>query len=157
MAGLTVEKRPFVLYEYLRFFWQRKWRFLVVPLAAIVLTIIAGRLLLYGEKYTGKAVVFTGSIDVKELTDPKNIEARFPDVKNLDIVVPEDQYVQITIKGDNEEEVSRELKRVVSEYSRELERHSQERINVTTKYLRALEARERALQRKVDYYSERVQ
>lgn len=157
VAGLTAEKRPFVLYEYLRFFWQRKWWFLVVPLATIVLTVIAGRLLLQGEKYTGKAVVFTGSIDVKELTDPKNIEAKFPEVKNLDVVVPEEQYVQITVKGDDEQDVSRELKLVVSEYSQELKRHSQERIDVTTKYLHALEERERALQQKVDYYSEQIQ
>lgn len=101
--------------------------------------------------------MFTGSIDVKELTDPKNIEAKFPEAKNLDIVVPEEQYVQIKVKGDNEQAVSRELKHVVSEYSRELERHSQERIDVTTKYLHALEERERALQQKVDYYSKQVQ
>gem|GEM_PF-6780801 len=154
---MTAEKRPFVLYEYLRFFWQRKWWFLIIPLATIVLTVIFGRILLHEEEYTGKAVVFIGSIDVKELTNPKNIKAKFPDVKRLDVVVPEGQYVQITVKGDDEQHVSRELKRVVSEYSQELDRHSQERIDVTTKYLRALEKRERTLQEKVDYYSNQVQ
>jgi hypothetical protein len=158
VAFLAVEKQKFVLYEYLLFFWKKKFWFLIVPLAMALISVLAGQLFLHNKyNYTGQAIIFTGSINQKSLTDPKNIKAKFPDVKNaLDIVVPEEKYVKITLKGDDKTSVQNELRKIVSEYNHELQHHSKQRLDVTNARLHELDGEISFLQRLIKPYNEKL-
>lgn len=156
--GLTAEKQRFVLYEYLRYFWEKKWWFFIIPPATAIVAFLAVQLLLHHTNYTGKAVIFTGSINLKDLTNPDNIMAELPKVQNnVDIVVPEEKYVKITIKGDNEKSVQQDLHTIVADYNEKLQKHSNERLDVTNKYLQALDGRIKALETTINHYDGKLQ
>lgn len=157
VAFLTVEKQKFLFYEYLLFFWKKKFWFLIVPLAMAIISVLVGQLFLHKYNYTGQALIFTGSINLKDLTDPKNIEAKFPHVKNaLDVVVPEEKYVKITLKGDDKTSVQNELRKIVSKYDHELQRHSKQRLDATHTRLHELDGEINVLQQVIKQYGEKL-
>jgi hypothetical protein len=157
VAFLATEKQKFVLYEYLLFFWKKKFWFLFVPLAMALISVLAGHLFLHKYNYTGKAIIFTGSVNLKSLTDPKNIRANLPHVKNkLDIVVTEDKYVKITLKGDDKTSVQNELRKIVSKYNHDLQQHSKQRLDVTNERLHELDEYKEDLQLIVEHYNKKL-
>jgi len=154
---LSAEKQRFVLYEYLLFFWKKKIWFVIIPPVMALVAFLGVQLVLNHAKYTGKAVVFTGSINVSDLTNPDNIMTKFPNVKNsVDVVVPEEKYVKITVKGDDEKSVQSDLHDIVTRYNQELQEHSQQRLDVTNAYLNSLDERIKALQTSIDHYNEKL-
>jgi hypothetical protein len=157
VAFLAGENQKFVLYEYMLFFWKKKVWFLLIPLVTAVISLLIGQLFLHKPAYTGKAVVFTGAVNIKDLTNPENIRAKLPNIKNeLDIVVTEDKYVKITVEGDNKTSVQKELHKVISKYNDQLQQHSQQRLEITELYLQSLEERIDVLQKAIKRYNEKL-
>jgi hypothetical protein len=156
VAFLTGEKQKFVFYEYLLFFWKKKFWFLIVPLAMALISVLAGQLFLHKYNYTGQALIFTGSINQKSLTDPKNIEAKFHVKNALDVVVPEEKYIKITLKGDDKTSVQNELRKIVSKYNHELQRHSKQRLDATHTRLHELGDEINHLQQVIKQYDEKL-
>jgi len=158
MVGLlSAEKQRFVLYEYLSYFWKKKIWFVIIPPVMALLVFFGVQLVVNHAKYTGKALVFTGSINVSDLTNPDNIMAQLPPVKNtVDIVVPEEKYVKITVKGNDEKSVQQDLHTIVADYNEKLQRHSKERLDVTNTYLNSLDERAKTLQTLIDRYNEKL-
>jgi hypothetical protein len=155
---LTEEKKRYVLYEYLLFFWKKKWFFVFVPLITAVLVAGAVYMIKKDYKYTGEAIVFTGSIDARYLTNPNNILAKAKEegIKNeLDVFVSEKGHVKFTMKGDSKSQVEAELKNVIENYNQDLQENYQKRLKASTVYLERLEEsvvkKEKALD---DYYQD---
>ncbi|MDE3840178.1 hypothetical protein C0966_12560 [Bacillus methanolicus] len=155
---MTEEKKRYVLYEYLLYFWKKKWFFVIVPLITAVLVAGAVYFVKNDYKYTGQAIVFTGSIDARYLTNPKNIMANAMEegIKNeLDVFVSEKGHVKFTMKGDSKSQVEAELKNVIKNYNEDLLENYQKRLDASTVYLERLEEsvvkKEKALD---DYYQE---
>ncbi|HZG59646.1 MAG TPA: lipopolysaccharide biosynthesis protein [Anoxybacillus sp.] len=154
---MSAEKQRFVLYEYLLYFWKKKMMFLIIPPIVVLLTFLGAKLVLDNEKYTGRALVFTGAVNLKGLTNPDNIVAQFPDVKNkLEVFVPEEKYVKFTLKGNDQKSVQQELDRIVTEYNKALQEHSQHRLDTTNTYLNTLDERVKTLNEKIEHYNEKL-
>ncbi|WP_238583532.1 lipopolysaccharide biosynthesis protein [Anoxybacteroides amylolyticum] len=130
---------------------------MIIPPVTALLVFFGVQLVLNHAKYTGKALVFTGSINVSDLTNPDNIMAQLPSVKNtVDIVVPEEKYVKITVKGNDEKSVEQDLRTIVADYNEKLQRHSKERLAVTNTYLSSLDERAKTLQTWIDRYNKKL-
>lgn len=157
VSFLSADKQRFVLYEYLLYFWKKKLLFVIIPPIMALVTFLGVQFVLNHAKYTGKAVVFTGSINLKDLTNPDNIVAKFPDIKNkMDVVVTEEKYVKITVKGDDEKSVQNDLDDIVTRYNKELQEHSQKRLDTTMAYLNSLDERIKTLQTSIEHYNKKL-
>lgn len=152
---MAEEKKKFVLYEYLLYFWDRKWFFVIVPLITTIL--IAGTVyaLKHDNKYTGVALIFTGSITTKDLTDPDNITAKYKDI-NPDVFVTEKSQVKFTVNGNSQAKVQKNLDYITTTFSKELDDNAKMRLDVSKVSLNDLKDRVKALQTSLSMYHEKI-
>ncbi|MGM0973575.1 MAG: hypothetical protein ACQEW2_11930 [Bacillota bacterium] len=148
------ENKRFVLYEYLMYFWKRKHYFLIVPIITMLLVGGAVYFLKKDMPYTGQAVVYTGSVNSPDLTDPENVLAKFDDKdqQNLDVIVSSKNNVKFTKKGDTQEEVKTSLNNITKTYLKELNANYKSRLKASKKNLKNWEKREDALNNAMESY-----
>ncbi|MBG9544692.1 hypothetical protein ABE29_18580 [Cytobacillus firmus] len=150
------EKKRFVLYEYLMYFWKRKQYFLIVPIITMLLVGGAVYFLKKDMPYTGQAVVYTGGVTSPDLTRENNIAARFADEENLEIFVSSKQ-VKFTKKGNSADEVEQSLDRITEEYEDDLIENFEGRIEASEVYLDSLDKRVIVLQKAIASYNEELE
>jgi capsular polysaccharide biosynthesis protein len=142
---VTENKERFVLYEYLSFFWKKKWLFVILPIVALLIGALLS--MLQSANYTGKAIVYTG--DVRGIiTDPEYAQDKYGKlVSNNSLEVKVDQQDQVTfiVKGDDEDEVKEELKTISSKYYKALKQKAKVDIDVTKEGIKMKEERETVL------------
>ncbi|UQD53426.1 hypothetical protein C0971_16410 [Bacillus methanolicus] len=156
---MTEEKKRYVLYEYLLYFWKKKKFFVIVPLITAALVASAVYFVKHDYNYTGQAVVFTGSIDAKYLTNPDNILASADElgIKNkLDVFVSEKGQVKFTMKGDSKSQVEAELKKVVKNYNKDLQDNYKKRLKASMVYLKSLEESVEKTEKLLDDYYQKL-
>ncbi|WP_264739660.1 hypothetical protein [Cytobacillus firmus] len=145
------EKKRFVLYEYLMYFWKRKHYFLIVPIITMLLVGGGVYFLKKDMPYTGQAIVYTGGVTSPDLTREINIAARFPDEENLEIFVSSKQ-VKFTKIGNTENEVKDNLNRVTKKYEADLVENYKGRIETSEVYLDSLVKRVDVLKTAIEKY-----
>lgn len=158
-AELSTQEKRFVLYEYLLFFWSKKWAFLIIPVIMIGLGALASQLFLKETPYQGKATVFTGSIKSKGVTDPEIVESKYKDfvTGGFDAYVARDSYIRLTVNGDNTETIESELNKVTDSLINDLQVQAGLRINNTTNYIATLESRVAVLEQAEEIYEKELQ
>ncbi|MCP1160529.1 hypothetical protein [Bacillus infantis] len=146
------EQKKFVLYEYLLFFWKKKWSFLIIPVIFALLGLAASYVISTDAKYTGNATVFTGSIKLKTLTNPDNIMAKFGEGVDgeIDAFVSSDSYVKIKIKQDDREELEKDLTAMAGKIESALIKEFDFRKEVTEEYRDKLKERAEKLDLSID-------
>jgi ribosome-associated translation inhibitor RaiA len=155
---LAEQKRKFILYEYLLYFWKRKWLFVIVPLITTILIASAIYVLKSNNQYTGTSIVFTGSINARELTDPNNIEAKYNKmIKGLDVFVTEKGLVKITVNGDSEDAVKNNLKMITKAYNNDLHENAEKRLDSSDDLATSLEKRAKALEKSISLYKKKLE
>ncbi|WP_409272340.1 hypothetical protein V1499_21165 [Neobacillus sp. SCS-31] len=151
------EEKKYTLYEYLLYFWKRKWLFVIIPLATAVLIAAAVYILKADSRgYIAEGTVFTGNVNQKELTDPDVIEAKYQDVKGLAINVPERDKVKFTVKAKSKTEAEQVLDQVTKQYFADLAKNAQLRIDITSKQLSWLKRRVDVLDSNLALYNEKL-
>ena len=118
---MAEDKKRFVLYEYLLYFWRRKWFFVIVPLITTIL--VAGAVYVFknNPKYTGTALVSTGGVDKTSLTDDTYLADTYKEYKSLkDVIVPKKGLVKFTVQGDSENQVQKDLDDIVKDFKTKL-------------------------------------
>lgn len=153
---MTEEKKKFILYEYLLYFWDRKWFFLIVPLITTVLIAGAVYALKHDNKYTGESLFSTGSINKADLTDPNNIKAKYNDIKGLDVIVTEKNQVKFTVNGNSRDEVQKNLDHINTTFSKELKDQSNTQLRVSKVTLNDLENGIKDLNSSLSMYQEKL-
>lgn len=155
---LTQEEKRFVLYEYLLFFWKKKLWFVIITIAVMALAAIASQLIIKKSAYEGHAVIFTGSIKSKALTDPQSIEATYGQkMKNsLDVYVSSDAYIKIKVSGNNQQSVTNDLNMITGGISKALDADYKSRYTVTKDYVDALNSRIDDLTKQNVIYREKI-
>lgn len=148
-AELSTQEKRFVLYEYLLFFWRKKWAFVIIPVIMIALGALASQLFLKETPYEGKATVFTGSVKSKGVTDPEIVESKYKEfvTGGFDAYVARDSYIRLTINGDNAKTIESELNEVAESLLNDLQIQAENRLNNTSKYVTTLEERAGALEK----------
>jgi hypothetical protein len=158
VVGLTEEKKQFVLYEYLLYFWRKKWFFLIVPLITTIIVASAIYMLKVDKKYTGQMIVFTGSINLQDLTNDNNILSNFKDLNaDLDIFVSEKGQVKFTIKGDSKDDVRQKLSHIEEVYIKDLKSQSDAQLKKSTDEQKEYEDKVDTLNDALDIYEDKLE
>lgn len=155
---MAEENNKFVLYDYLLYFWRKKLYFLIFPLIGALLGSTLAFVFKNDQPYTGQALVFTGSVNSKELTNPANIESSFSKgIPGIHIYVSEKGQVKFTLAGDSATSIKQQLDTVVSEYEQKLKGNYQKRLNVSTHHIETLEKRVTALENAKSIYERKLE
>lgn len=151
------EEKKYILYEYLSYFWKRKWLFAIIPLVTAVLVAAAVYIVKSDSRgYTAEGKVFVGSVNQTELTDPDIVEAKYQDVKDLDIFVSEKGKMKFTVEAKSKSGAERALDQVRKQYFADLEKNANTRIDLTTQYLASLDDRLDSLNASLASYKEKI-
>jgi hypothetical protein len=106
------EEKRFVLYDYLVFFWNKKWLFLLLPLITLVLAFVLS--ILQPIEYQGRTILFTGDLKGSE-TDPEVIKYLYKDDtkgENLSVEVFERGQLVFTVTGDDPSKVKDSISKI---------------------------------------------
>lgn len=99
------EEKRYVLYDYLVFFWKKKWWFLILPLITLGLAFLIS--MMQPMEYQGRTILYTGDLNGSE-TDPEVVKHLYKDdVKgnNLSVEVFERGQLVFTVTGKNSSKV----------------------------------------------------
>jgi capsular polysaccharide biosynthesis protein len=115
------EERRYPLYEYLQFFWKKKWLLLFIPISFAAIAALLSFMTAKG--YEGTLIYYTSSIKTDQLTDPDMLleyyRSKYPE-KEIDVNVVQKERVQFKVNGDNSEEVKKTLQDIASDYDARL-------------------------------------
>ncbi|TFD95752.1 hypothetical protein [Jeotgalibacillus sp. R-1-5s-1] len=154
MENSTKEK--YVLYQYLRFFWQKKLYFIFVPvLVAAVAAVTAYALMSAEEKYEAKALVYVGDLREDSLTSPANIQ-KLINNEEVQVRVPRNGQVELSALGDNKTHVENQVGKALNVYLPALEEEAQEIINVTQAQVNVMDESEKVYENSIKLYQERI-
>jgi|SRR5690606_39268418 len=107
------EEKRFILFEYLMFFWKKKWFLISFPiLLSVVVAVVS---MLVPRSYEGKVAFYIAALNKEEFKDPNIFLSKdyIPDdIPNLSGNVIGPKRVQFTIKGNNKEEVESSIERI---------------------------------------------
>ncbi len=110
---MSNKEERFVLYEYLLYFWKKKWAFLIIPIITIVLALAVNALWPKDGNYTGQSTIYVGSVKAKEVIDPPVIEHKYKNKEELkntfEVYVPQNGYLRVKIKGNNSDTIESDL------------------------------------------------
>lgn len=155
--NLTEEKNKYVLYEYLLYFWKKKWYFLIVPIITAVLIAGGVYLLKSNPAYTGKVLFYIGSINSQELSHPDNVMAKIDETglnNPVDAFVSEKGQIKFTIPGNSKEAVEADVNTIIQVFGDSLQESADIRIEVTSERLATLDKRIEALRVNLKDYNE---
>ncbi|MCG1021564.1 hypothetical protein [Sutcliffiella horikoshii] len=149
-------KERYVLYEFLEYFWKKKWIFVVLP---ITLAIVAFGLTKFTEErpYTALKTVYLGSESKGSFSDPvlvKNDYGKFIDRslrKNLEMV-PNNRVVVFSLTGGSQSELEEQLDRVTENYFRDLVEDSERTKNTMNNQITALEMKKQQTEKEIEKY-----
>ncbi|MFC7373056.1 Wzz/FepE/Etk N-terminal domain-containing protein [Fictibacillus iocasae] len=125
------EEKRYVLYDYLRFFWNKKWVFLAVPLLTLGLAFLYS--MLQPVSYQGRTIIFTGDFKGSE-TDPAVVKDMYKDeAKGLgySVEVFERGQLVFTVTGSDKEKVQKVSEEISSKHFKLLQSEHGELIRIT--------------------------
>lgn len=152
--GLLTEKKPFVFYEFLMFFWKKKIYFIIIPLIFTLLGFGGSYIFPNKTQYVGNSTVFTGSIKLKAMTDPSNVVAQFSENVDgeIDAFVSSESYIKIKVFSDDKDELTKDLNDMTDRIENALLENYETRLTITEEHLKSLEDREKVLSEARELY-----
>jgi len=155
---LSNKEERFVLYEYLLYFWKKKWAFLIIPIITIVLAIAVNALWPKDGDYEGQATIYVGSVKTPALTDPIHYTSKYNDKINnkLKIHVPSSGYLRIRIFGDDRKTIESELNLITSQMEEEIRNQSDLQVNLTKANRQRLEEEIEKLEKDIKTYEPKI-
>jgi len=82
---MTNDKKQYVFYEYLKFFYRKKWLFLLLPIIGLVIGAMFSMIQERQYEYEGEALVYLGGVDNQSFVDGDIIEANYTPEGDVDI------------------------------------------------------------------------
>jgi capsular polysaccharide biosynthesis protein len=154
---LAEEKKTFVLYEYLHYFWQRKWLFIIIPLITAIVVTGAVYVLKHDKKYTGTGLVSSGGVSGL-ITNDAYVKGTYSNYKDLsDVFVSEKGIVKFTVKGNSQTAVQKDLHDIVTNYNEKLQDRAKIILDTSTDYVGTLKEREKTLSAAYKMYKRKIE
>ncbi|UGB30467.1 hypothetical protein [Metabacillus sp. B2-18] len=125
------EKKEYLFYKNLVFFWRKKWLLIGIPL--VICLIVSAFSMFSSREYVGKAIFDTADIKGK-LTDPELLQAEYlkdQQGSDAEFTVVKSKQVQIKVTADNRDDVHKQLTKLVTSYAEDLQQNYQERYDRT--------------------------
>ncbi|MFD2214852.1 hypothetical protein [Metabacillus endolithicus] len=149
------EKKEYLFYKNLVFFWRKKWLLIGIPL--VICLLVSAFSMFSSREYVGKAIFYTGDIKKGELIDPLLMEAKYLEEDSdtdVEFSVIKSKQVQIKVIDDNKDDVHKKLSSLVTTYTEDLQAEYQLRYNLTNDavelYKKSLEENEKLLPKYTD-------
>jgi hypothetical protein len=112
----------FVLYEYLLFFWKKKWMFLIVPLIFMILA--ASISLFQPRSYVGSSTTYIGPVKEETLVRTDLITSEYREEVSSKVgflvIIPADGRVMFRVTGQDKNTVKKELDKVTNAYLKDV-------------------------------------
>lgn len=154
------EENRFVLYEYLLFFWRKKWLFVVIPVLFVLAAVLFS--LIQPKAYEGTSVVYVGGVDAEPLTTPRLFVNQFNDEipdhlrSSLSVQVLANNQVLVSVTGSNPTEVAAGVQSFTDRYYGALLGNYQARVDATEAFLAIINQRVDALTNSLEYYKDQL-
>jgi len=119
---LKEDKRRYVFYEYLLFFWKKKIWFIILPVILILLAI--GLSAFQKVTYSGNSTVYIGDVKISELTKPDVLAGYYIDEKeengtNSNITAVTGK-ITFHVNGEKKTNVENRLNELTDKYIKEM-------------------------------------
>ncbi|HWJ76488.1 MAG TPA: hypothetical protein VNR61_00235 [Niallia sp.] len=116
------DKRRYVFYEYLLFFWKKKIWFIILPVILILLAI--GLSAFQKVTYSGNSTVYIGDVKISELTKPDVLAGYYIDEKeengtNSNITAVTGK-ITFHVNGEKKTNVENRLNELTDKYIKEM-------------------------------------
>ncbi|MDM5315051.1 Wzz/FepE/Etk N-terminal domain-containing protein [Fictibacillus sp. b24] len=150
------EEKRYVLYDYLVFFWNKKWWFLLLPLITLGLAFLFS--MMQPVEYQGRTIIYTGDLKGSE-TDPEVIKHLYKDDvegNNLSVEVFERGQLVFTVTGNNSEQVSDVISSISKKHINVLNEKYNKRILSTKEKMQRKEKHIESLNKLTDVYGQRL-
>lgn len=125
----------YVLYEHLRFFREKKWILIILPILVATFALIGSILYEKQSEVSGSATIYYGSVSEPVLTDPvllqKKYEEKYPDAT---IELNRNRYMTFKYQGDSPNDVEQTLEKITKNYKENLDEVYQEEEESLTSY-----------------------
>ncbi|MCD7034472.1 hypothetical protein LRR81_09500 [Metabacillus sp. GX 13764] len=128
---MNTEKRDY-FYEYILYFWKKKWLIIGIPVIVAILAFAASQLLAKG--YEGTATYYAASPKVNYLDDPELIQAEYGDKYGMKVEPTESKKVKFTVEGKDRKTVQDVLTKGTNAYEKALMDNYNSRLESTQKY-----------------------
>ncbi|MGG3887945.1 hypothetical protein [Metabacillus fastidiosus] len=152
------KEKEYVLYKNLKFIWDKKSFWIIIPLLICLLT-GAVSYFISDHKYVGKTVFYTSSLKKDALTEPDLMDAKYKTENEnveIDFSVPKNRRVQIKVIGDKKADVEQELKSLSEKYNADLMADYNLRYDLTEKPLKDYKKRLEEVDKSLQPYYEKV-
>ncbi|KZZ85022.1 hypothetical protein [Bacillus sp. SJS] len=151
-----MEKRDY-LYEYLMYFWKKKWLIVGIPVVAAILAY--GLSIAVSKGYEGKANFYTSTTKSDYLTDPELLESVYQEKfgDKLKIEVLGQSKVEFSVKGKDKASVEDLLNKASEEYNAELLKEYNERYALTENKQKKYEKRLESVEKSYSVMSDKIQ
>ncbi|MRX72164.1 hypothetical protein GJU40_08370 [Bacillus lacus] len=112
--------KRYALYEYLVFFWKKKWLLILIPVIAAALVYALSAFAASG--YEGKAVFYTSSTKLDSLTSPEILKADLSQKlgHKIEADVLSKSRMRLSMSGGSEAEIEEAFSQAVEDYEKEL-------------------------------------
>jgi capsular polysaccharide biosynthesis protein len=153
---VTENKERFVLYEYLSFFWKKKWLFVILPIVALLIGALLS--MLQSANYTGKAIVYVGDLRGGSV-DPEIIQSKYGSKvteNSLEVKVDQKDQITIIVKGDDTKTIQKELDAVANGVMKELKDDEKLVIDITQKGIDQKKVKEELLTKLVTLFGKQA-
>lgn len=155
------QNERFVFYEFLLFFWRKKWLFLIIPL------VTAGLGFLFSsnqnQSYQGSSTIFVGGVTFGSIAKADLIQTNYRPViedeqvrRSFRAFVPTNQIVRMEIQGTDKTKVETELQKVTDKYYMDLLHEYKKRQSLNEKLVETFENKIAANEKALKHYQDRL-
>ncbi|MBO0962872.1 hypothetical protein J1P26_24680 [Neobacillus sp. MM2021_6] len=149
-------RERFVLYEYLMFFWKKKWLVVALPLLGIVAGLAIG--LVKETPYVGNLPYYTGEVTKPDLVIKELIKNNLPEeISDKVDIVPGQNMVTFVSHSADQEEIKEIFTRIEKDYGKRLEDNSDVQLKKLNDNLAKRKEQENNLDEMINNYSEEIE
>lgn len=152
---MSSSKDRFVFYEYLIFFWKKKWWLVLAPLLGVILALGLSAL---GEKsYVGSLTFYTGNVIKEELLHPLLLEENY-EIEGLDLTINRsEKIITFTSVSSDKDLLEEKLGEIEVTYGENLKENSRGFLESIQKRLDYSINRKETLEQSIALYKDKLE
>jgi hypothetical protein len=152
---LPESRDRFVLYEYLLFFWKKKWILILLPILGIIIALGLG--LTKQATYVANLSYYIGNMEDDALANQALIKAGLSnDIENRVNIQVANSSVSFDSTSHDQDELKKIFSKVSKEYGTKLNNHSKKDEKLRKEYLTSLKDGKKRLETNIREYEDKV-
>lgn len=162
---MTNEKKTYVLYEYLVFFYKKKWLIVLLPLIGLAVGALLSFIMAADKEYEGEARVYVGGVGVNSQTysDPDLISKNesyislIPEGLDVDVTVPKTNIIAFELSGEDPQVIEDTLQQLSDTFTADLMDVYNQRFGVTESSIASIKGLIETIEESVVFYESELE